>query len=368
MGSWMIVDDRQWMREALKLARNGIGTTHPNPRVGAVVVRERDGRLLGKGWHKAPGGPHAEVVALAQAGGDANGATLYVTLEPCSGFGRTPPCTEAIVAAGIRRVVFGSADSNPAMAGGGQQLVEQGIEVRRGVLQAECDLLNRPFFHGLRHQRPWIIAKAALSLDGKLATADGDSRWISNNRCRRHAHRLRAEVDAVIVGAGTLRSDNPQLTPRGVKRNGDNPLRVVISRTLPVFRADLQLADVRDAATRIYCQTVTADALHWRAAGVEVVQYQQLRDLFFHLYEAGVRLVLVEGGGRLHGALLRAQLVDEVVLYQAAMLIGGDAATHLWGGDGCHRIADAPRLINVQYRRMLDNQLIRGDLLYPSSL
>jgi len=351
------------MRAALKLARNGIATSHPNPRVGAVVVQ--GGRLVGRGWHKAPGGAHAEVVALKGAGEAANGATLVVTLEPCSGFGRTPPCTEAIVAAGINRVVFGSSDRNPAMAGGGQLLMNHGIAVTANVLVTECDQLNRPFFHGLQHQRPWVIAKAAISLDGKLATERGDSRWISNPQARQQAHRLRAEVDAVIVGTGTLRCDNPQLTPRGVRRRGANPLRVVISRTLPQFQADYHLADISQAPTRIYYQHCTDDLRGWQAAGVEVVWYEQLNDITAHLYQEGALLVMVEGGGTLHGALLRAQLVDEMVLFQAPLLIGGNTATHLWAGEGVTHVANAPRLINMKQRHLGDNQLIRGEVVYP---
>jgi len=351
------------MRAALKLARNGIATSHPNPRVGAVVVR--GDQLLGKGWHQVAGGAHAEVAALADAGDAANGATLVVTLEPCSAFGRTPPCTEAIVAAGINRVVFGSSDINPEMAGGGQLLAEHGVVVTAGVLAAVCDLFNRPFFHGLRPQRPWVIAKAAISLDGNLATASGDSRWISNPLARQQAHRLRAEVDAVIVGAETLRCDNPQLTPRGVERRGENPLRVVISRTLPQFQPHAHLTDISQAATRIYCQHLTDDAIRWQETGVEIVQYRQLDDLLSHLYREGDLLVMVEGGGALHGALLRAQLVDELVLFQAPLLIGGDAATHLWGGEGVARVAHAPRLINIKRCLLDDNQMIRGEVVYP---
>lgn len=351
------------MRAALKLARNGIATSHPNPRVGAVVVQGN--QLVGKGWHKAPGGAHAEVVALADAGKAANGATLLVTLEPCSSFGRTAPCTEAIVAAGINRVVFGSSDVNPEMAGGGQLLAEHGIVVTAGVLAAECDLLNRPFFHGLCNQRPWMIAKAAISLDGNLATASGDSRWISNPQARQQAHRLRAEVDAVIVGAGTLRCDNPQLTPRGVRRRGDNPLRVVISRTLPKFDPHYHLANSNQANTRIYYQTPTDHALLWQEKGVDLVQYDALTDVTAHLYQTGALLVMIEGGGALHGALLQAHLVDEMVLFQAPLLIGGDSATHLWGGDGVMRVANAPRLINIKRRSLGDNQMVRGEIIYP---
>ncbi|MDQ6964163.1 MAG: bifunctional diaminohydroxyphosphoribosylaminopyrimidine deaminase/5-amino-6-(5-phosphoribosylamino)uracil reductase RibD [Mariprofundales bacterium] len=357
------MNDERWMREALKLARNGIATSHPNPRVGAVVIRNN--QVVGRGWHTAPGEAHAEIMALADAGEAANGATLVVTLEPCSACGRTAPCTEAVVAAAINRVVFGSHDINPAMAGGGKLLADHGVTVTAGVLAEECDLLNRPFFHGLQQHRPWIVAKAATSLDGNLATAGGDSRWISNPAARKQAHRLRAEVDAIIIGAGTLRCDNPQLTPRGVRRRGEAPLRVVICRTLPQFKTDYHLANIGEAATRIYSQQLTDDAMEWQEAGVEIVTYSTLHEIAAHLYTNGDLLVMVEGGGELYGALLRAQLIDEMVLFQAPLLIGGERAVHLWGGDGSTRVANAPRMINIKRRSLGDNQMIRGELIYP---
>ncbi|RMH53027.1 MAG: bifunctional diaminohydroxyphosphoribosylaminopyrimidine deaminase/5-amino-6-(5-phosphoribosylamino)uracil reductase RibD [Zetaproteobacteria bacterium] len=353
------------MRAALRLARNGIGTTHPNPRVGAVVVR--DGVLLGRGWHVRPGGPHAEVAALADAGEGARGATLYVTLEPCAGHGRTPPCCHAILAAGIRRVVYGSTDPNPRMAGGGAWLADHGIAVTGGVLAEACDRLNRPFLHGLRRQRPWILAKAAVSLDGKLATETGEARWISSEESRRHLHRIRAEMDAIVVGGGTLCADDPRLTPRGVRRRGANPLRVVIARRLPPFMATAHLCD--DAApSRIYWQSGRQeDAARWRESGVELVAFRRLEEVFDHLYREGRLAVMVEGGGRLFGALFRARLVDELLLYQAPLLLGGERAVGLWMGDGVDRVGQAPRLIDPVRRRLGCDQWIRGLIGYPGS-
>ncbi|MDQ6950582.1 MAG: bifunctional diaminohydroxyphosphoribosylaminopyrimidine deaminase/5-amino-6-(5-phosphoribosylamino)uracil reductase RibD [Mariprofundales bacterium] len=355
------------MRAALKAARNGIGTTHPNPRVGAVVVR--DGKLVGRGWHRFPGGAHAEVAALHDAGELAQKSTMVVTLEPCAAMGRTPPCTEALLAAGVTRVVYGSSDSNPRMAGGGDWLRSQGVTVVGGVLQAECDALNRPFFHGMARQRPWILVKAATSLDGKLATAQGDSRWISNPASRHQAHRLRAEADAVLIGAGTLRADNPQLIPRQVRRRGANPLRVVISRQLPKFLSDYQLADTAQAPSRIYCQQAAdTDTQQWLDAGVEVVRYQLLADIFAHLYIDGRLSVMVEGGGQLLGALWQEKLVDALALFQAPLLIGGEDAVSLWGrSPGVARVADAPRLIHLQRRHFGDNTMVYGEVVYPDS-
>ncbi|MDX8410453.1 MAG: bifunctional diaminohydroxyphosphoribosylaminopyrimidine deaminase/5-amino-6-(5-phosphoribosylamino)uracil reductase RibD, partial [Mariprofundaceae bacterium] len=246
---YSLSQDESMMRRALQLARRGIGTSHPNPRVGAVVVA--NGRIVGEGWHKSPGLPHAEALALQHAGDKADRATLYVTLEPCAGHGRTPPCTEAMLTAGIARIVFASSDPNPAMAGGGNILRANGLAVTGGILQQQADELNAPFFHYLESGRPLVIAKAAISLDGKLATHQLHSRWISNEISRRHAHRLRAAADSIIVGAGTLRHDNPSLTIRHARRRGEPPLRVVIGRGTPAFRTDYQLLSA-DAPARLY--------------------------------------------------------------------------------------------------------------------
>lgn len=236
-----VKEDQRWMKRAIVLAKKGIGTTHPNPCVGAVVVN--NGVVVGEGWHERVGEPHAEVHALKKAGHRARGGTLYVTLEPCSSTGKTPPCTDAILRAGIWRVVFASSDPNPKMAGGGELLKVRDIEVVGGLLADEADKLNGPFFHYIKTGRPYITAKGAISLDGKLATHRHDSQWISGEKSRKHAHGLRADADAIIVGTGTLLHDNPSLTVRDAKVKGNVPMRVVIGMRTPRFFPDCKLLD-----------------------------------------------------------------------------------------------------------------------------
>ena len=232
------------MRLALAEAEKGRGRTHPNPVVGAVIVRK--GRVIARGHHEKAGLPHAEVNALRIAGRRARGADVYVTLEPCNHQGRTPPCTEALIAAGVKRVWFGSRDPNPAVPGkGGQRLRRAGIDVRDGVLGAECDASNEPWFKFVTKGLPWIVLKAAVTLDGKLATRSGDSRWISSPPSRRLVHLWRDQLDAVLVGAGTVRADDPRLTVRGV-RGGRNPLRVVLGEISPRARLLTNLAQTEN--------------------------------------------------------------------------------------------------------------------------
>jgi diaminohydroxyphosphoribosylaminopyrimidine deaminase / 5-amino-6-(5-phosphoribosylamino)uracil reductase len=355
-------EDVRWMRRALALARRGIGTTHPNPRVGAVVVK--DGAKLGEGWHAFPGGPHAEIEALRAAGDAARGATLYVSLEPCAAHGRTPPCSEAILEAGIRRLVYASADPNPQMAGGGQWLSQHGVEVRSGVLHAEADALNRPFFHHVHHARPFVLAKAAMSLDGMLATRTYHSQWISGPESRRHAHRIRAESDAILVGAGTLERDNPSLTVRDAHVLGRPPLRVIIAGRTPSFCDDYRILK-GEAPTRLYVRERSLQAAQWEAAGVDVVQASTLHQILTHLCSDNRLALLLEGGGRLHASFLEMRLTDEVVFYQAPILIGGHEAVNFWNGIGCSRLSQAPRLEDVQRRMLGTDQLIRGRVVYP---
>lgn len=354
--------DQRLMRRALALARRGIGTTHPNPRVGAVVVA--GDRIIAEGWHRRPGEAHAEATALQKAGEAARGATLYVTLEPCSGHGRTPPCTDVVIQAGVRRVVYASNDPNPRMAGGAEKLRETGIEVCGGVLREDADALNRPFFHFICTGHPYVIAKAAVSLDGKLATHRQHSQWISGEDSRRHAHRLRAASDAIIVGAGTLTKDNPSLTVRGAQRRGEPPLRVVICDHMPAFRPDYRLLDGQ-APCRLYARDMNGQDDAWRAAGAEVVSAGRLDAVLRHLGEEGRLSLLLEGGGRLHASFFEARLADELVLYQAPLLIGGTEAVSLWHGAGVAHVSDALRLVNIERRRLGEDQMIRGRIRYP---
>ena len=350
------------MRRAIALAKKGIGTTHPNPRVGAVVVNH--GEVVGEGWHVRPGEAHAEVMALDQAGDRANGAALYVTLEPCAAHGRTPACTDAIRRAGIKHVIFASSDPNPAMSGGAKVLKAAGIDVTASVLAAEADALNKPFFHYLRTGLPWVIAKAAVSLDGKLATRTHHSQWISGPECRRHAHGLRAECDAIVVGAGTLMHDNPSLTVRDAAVIGNAPLRVVFCFETPRFFPACKL--LSDAApTRFYVRSMNEHTQSWQDAGVRVEQASSLIGMLKHLADDGFLQILLEGGGSLHTSFLEAGLSHEMVLYQAPIIIGGRDAVSLWGGSGVETVDVAVRLADVIRQDFDQDQMIRGSVVYP---
>jgi len=354
-------EDIRWMKKAISLAKKGVGSTHPNPRVGAVVVS--DGIKVGGGWHERAGLPHAEVLALSEAGENARDATLYVTLEPCSAAGRTPACTDVILNAGIRRVVYASSDPNPQMAGGGNFLSENGVEVAGGVMRDEADELNAPFFHHIRTGFPYVIGKAALSLDGKLATHRRDSQWISGETSRRHAHRLRSEADAILIGDGTLKQDNPSLTVRDAELKGGPPLRVVIARETPRFMPDYNLLN-DEAPSRMYVQETNEETIKWHNAGMEVGRAPDLTAILKHLASQGYLSLLLEGGGGLHASFFELQLTQELVLYQAPVVIGGDRAVNLWHGRGVDRISQALRLQNIQRRKMGEDQMIRGRVVY----
>ncbi len=350
------------MAHALALAKKGVGKTHPNPAVGAVVVAH--GAIAGEGWHEEPGQAHAETVALEQAGPRACGGTLYVTLEPCAARGRTPPCTRAILHAGLERVVYASSDPNPKMAGGGGVLASRGVEVKANVLEKEADAINKGFLHFYRLGRPYITARAAISLDGKLATRQRHSQWISNETSRRHAHRLRANSHAILIGAGTLEHDNPSLTVRDVAPPGEPPLRCVICSKPPDFHPDYHIAD-GSAPSRLYVCGENDAARAWRDAGVEVVRADRLTGILRHLADEDRWSVLLEGGGALHASFLEARLTDELVLYQAPILIGGKDAVGFWQGTGVARVSGAPRLEDAKRCMLGGDQMIRGKVVYP---
>ena len=356
-------EDERWMRRALLLARKGLGATWPNPCVGAVLVR--DGKVVGQGWHRKAGEDHAEVAAIKSAGESLVGSTLYVTLEPCAAQGRTPPCTEAILRAGIARVVYAAGDPNPKMRGGGAYLASRGVAVCSGVLAAQSQRLNALFLHYLKHRRPWVIAKAAISLDGKLATREHHSQWISGEPSRADAHKLRGECDAIMVGAGTFQHDNPHLTVRHGQQAARPPLRVVVATVAPAFVAGANLLD-GSAPSRIYVRQGSAADADWRAAGVEVVPAESMPAILQHLADEGRFRLLVEGGGTLFANLFEQRLVDELVLYQAPILLGGEQAPGLWQGSGVARVGAGPHLAKVTRRRLGADQRIRGEVVYPA--
>jgi diaminohydroxyphosphoribosylaminopyrimidine deaminase/5-amino-6-(5-phosphoribosylamino)uracil reductase len=361
-------DDRRWMARALGLARRGLGRTSPNPPVGAVIVRR--GRVVGEGWHRRAGGPHAEIVALRRAGRAARGATLYLTLEPCTHVGRTPPCAPAVIEAGLARVVVAAPDPDPRVRGRGIRAVRAaGIPVEVGVLAREARALTAWFRHFVTRRRPYVLLKLAASLDGRIATARGESRWVSGPAARRFVHRLRDRVDAVMVGAGTVIADDPALTCR--VRGGRDPLRIVVDGRLRV-PPGARVVRQRSPAPTLIATTAGARAARRRAlarAGAEVVAFPgrrgrlRLGGLLRALAARGVVSVLIEGGGELAAAALRERAVDRVLLVLAPVLLGGDARSAL-GPLAVRRLARAPRLAGGRRSRLGRDLLWEGAVQY----
>ena len=333
--------DRAFMRRALVLARRGWGRTAPNPMVGAVVVR--DGAIVAEGWHAEYGAPHAEVVALDAAGDRARGSTVYVTLEPCAHTGKTPPCADALVRAGVSRVVCAVRDPNPLAAGGALRLEASGIDVAFGIEEAEATELNAAFFHALTSTRPFVTLKLATSIDGAIADSAGGSRWLTGEAARRYVHRLRAGHDAVAVGAGTALADDPSLTVRAGRRPRVPPARIVFDR-----RARLPLSSslVR-SAKEMRTMVVVADASSAEAraladAGIELVEASDLDDALRKIRHLDVRSILVEGGAELAGALLAGALVDRMIIFQAPVVLGVGARS-AFAHVPATALPDAPR-------------------------
>ena len=350
--------DLKWMRLALELARRGEGLTRPNPPVGAIVVK--NGRKIGQGWHKKAGGPHAEVFALRQAGAAAHGATLYVTLEPCSTFGRTPPCTEAVLRAGIARVVVAMTDPNPKHAGRGLRLLRKaGLQVDVGACGAEAAALLAPFTYRMLRQRPFFTLKLGLSLDGRIADRTHSSRWITGPEARDAVQGMRRASDAILVGAGTVRHDNPSLWPRPDGKR--NPWRVVVVRRGPLPLQAQIFTDERAARTLVAVPKgwQPACAQKIRQAGATVLELPKTRflpTLAKELGKLGILRVLCEGGGILAGELIRAGLVDELCVFLSPMLIGGPVGAV---GNIHWRLPQAPRFRLQQSRPVGKDLLVR---------
>ncbi|HEV3474337.1 MAG TPA: bifunctional diaminohydroxyphosphoribosylaminopyrimidine deaminase/5-amino-6-(5-phosphoribosylamino)uracil reductase RibD [Actinomycetota bacterium] len=346
--------DDVWMRRALELAARGTGLASPNPLVGAVVVR--DGRAVGEGWHEGPGRPHAEIVALDAAGDLARGATLFVTLEPCSHQGRTPPCAPRVVGSGVVRVVAAMRDPNPVVDGRGlAALREAGIDVAVGVEETDALRLNEPFVKHLRTGLPFVTLKMAASLDGKVAARDGSSRWISGEEARAEVHRMRAASDAVMVGAGTAVLDDPALTVRDPRYPGRAPLRVVVDGRGIVPETKRVFTD--GSAPTLVATTHAAPARRrraWEGAGAEVLVLPgagasliPLDALLAELGKRDVQRLLIEGGPTLAWEAVHSGLVDEVVLFFAPMLVGGEEAPSILMGGGIPTIAE-PMNLQIQ--------------------
>ena len=320
--------DEDYMRQALRLARKGLGKTSPNPMVGAVIVK--DNQVIGKGYHRYFGGKHAEINAIENAGESVDGATLYVNLEPCCYHGKTPPCVDAVIRNKIGRVVIGSLDPNSRVSGKSVELLrQQGIETKVGVLEEECRSLNEAHFKYMATGMPLVTVKFAQTLDGRIATITGNSRWISSAESRRLAHKLRATNDAVMVGAGTILHDDPQLTVRLVK--GRNPARIILDSGLRIPLASKVITS-REAASTIVATTSRADKdklSRLQSMGIEVVVTQEdgagkvdLKELLGMLGQRGISSVLVEGGSEVITSMLRLNLVDKLVIIVAPRIMG----------------------------------------------
>jgi diaminohydroxyphosphoribosylaminopyrimidine deaminase/5-amino-6-(5-phosphoribosylamino)uracil reductase len=363
--------DLEHLRHAVDLASNGAGRVNPNPVVGAVVARGET--VLGEGWHDVLGGPHAEVNAIAACGdADLSGATLYVTLEPCCHQGPTPPCTDAIVEAGIRRVVVGSDDPSEKACGRGLGILrDEGVEivVADGELARRSRLLNQGFRKHARTGRPWVLFKSAMTLDGKVATRDGDSKWISGVESRELAHHWRAAVDAVVIGIGTALTDDPQLTAR-VENVHHQPRRVVFDSLARLPLSSQLVAAVAEVPLIVVVSRAAArtDTDGLEAAGVEVIvatgehEPARIRSALDQLGSRGISTILLEGGPHLAGAFLDAGEIDEVRLFLAPMLLGGRSARDPLEGEGVGRIAEAISALTLDCDRVGEDLLISARL------
>lgn len=361
---------QHFMRRAIELALQGKGKTSPNPMVGAVLVRK--GRVLAEGFHRKAGADHAEIAAIKKlAKGQAKGATLYVTMEPCCLYGKTPPCVPRVVEAGIRHVVIGARDPNPEINGKGiAWLKEAGVEVIEGVLYKECENLNRPFQKYITTQMPYVTLKVALSLDGKIATAERESKWISNVLSRQYVHELRGEVDAILIGGGTLRYDDPLLTIRHVtSKNGRQPMVVVVDRTLEIPpRRNLFKEKERPVVFATTWLSPEERRRQLIKMGAEVWPFDadlagrvDLKALLKKLAQKNVMHLLVEGGGGVFSSFIGERLADKVVACIAPKLLGGRALDWL-PEFSIRKMEEAYSLTNISVKTLGDNVVIEGEL------
>ncbi len=371
MSSWQIFHMTEFhtkmMKRALSLARKGIGRTSPNPAVGCVIVR--DGAIVGEGWHKKAGTPHAEIHALLQAGEKARNADVYVTLEPCAHFGKTPPCADALVAAGVARVYVGMSDPNPLVCGKGLDILRAaGIDVFTGILERECSRINEGFVKHVTTGLPFVILKSALTLDGKTATSTGDSKWITSEKSRRYVHKLREMVDGIMVGVGTVIADDPQLTCRlkGIRRD---PVRIIVDSRLRIPPGARVLRHDTGSVTCIATTVRGSERIaELEKSGVEIITCKDdngrvdLADMMRQLGERGLQSILLEGGRELAGEAMRLGLIDKYMLFYAPKLLGGCDGLGLFAGKGVERMEEARKLNEISITRFGDDWLVQG---YP---
>jgi diaminohydroxyphosphoribosylaminopyrimidine deaminase/5-amino-6-(5-phosphoribosylamino)uracil reductase len=354
--------DQAMMQRAIQLAKQSLGQTAPNPLVGAVIVKE--GQIIGEGFHPGAGQPHAEIFALRNAAEQAKGATIYVNLEPCAHYGRTPPCTKALIEAGITKVFVGMIDPDTRVCGKGiQQLEEAGIKVIVGVEESDCRKLNEAFIHRIRFSKPFGILKYAMTLDGKIATTTGHSAWVSGTESRKLVHQLRAACDAVIIGGNTVRRDNPYLTTHQVSAH--NPLRVVMSRTLNL-PLEAHLWETQEVPTLVFTETKTNLTLQKQLLkhGVEVIELPVLNPaaVMEHLYQRGLCSVLWECGGTLAAKAIADGAIQKILAFIAPKIIGGKMAPSPVADLGLEKMTDALVLENISIRSVESDLLIEGYL------
>jgi len=363
----------KFMALALRLARRRLGRTSPNPVVGAVIVK--DGRVVGEGYHRAAGEPHAEVEAIRAAGSEAKGSELFVTLEPCNHHGRTPPCTEAILEAGIKKVWYGMDDPNPGVRGGGAKtLRDRGVEVVGHVLEHRCRRANEIYLTNVTQLRPFVFLKMAMSLDGRIATKTGHSRWITSEASREKVHRLRDRVSAIMVGVQTVLADNPLLTTRLPRGGGHDPIRVIADSNLrtpldaaifnPASSSGVIIATRKDPPPGPKSDLEKRGAKVLATSGSEQVD---LSDLLLRLYRIGITSVLIEGGAQLAWGAFTARVVDRCLFFYAPIIIGGETAPSGVTGAGISTLDEAPRLVDVEFRRVGPDMLLNGRVMYPGA-
>jgi len=361
--------DERYMKMALRLAARGAGLVSPNPMVGAVVVQAAE--VVGRGWHQRYGQPHAEVMALRDAGSRSRGATLYVTLEPCNHHGQTPPCTKAILAAGVKKMVAATLDPNRAVNGGGAAFLrENGVQVELGLLAEEGRRLNEAWFTWVETALPFVIAKAACSLDGKIATRTGDSKWLTGEAARACGHQLRHGCDAILVGIGTVLADDPQLTTRLARRQGNDPIRVVLDshlRTPPMASiVNLESLSPTWIVTTPAAPRDRLESLKSRGAEVLVLPEKKgrvsLEALLQELGRRRVQSLLVEGGAEVLGAFLDQRLVNKFYFFYAPKILGGKNAYPAVAGQGVANLSEAHQAHNLSLRRLGPDLLVSGYL------
>ncbi len=363
------MEDEKYMRRALELARKGWGFTNPNPMVGAVLVK--DGKIVGEGFHKAAGQAHAEVDAIKNAGEEAAGSELYVNLEPCSHYGRTPPCVNAIIEARIKKVVVAMEDPNPLVSGEGIRILKKaGIEVEAGVLEKEARKLNEVFIKNITTHMPFIAIKAAMSIDGKVATATGESRWISSSKSREYVHYLRTGYDGIMVGINTVLKDDPLLTSRLGDFPKKNPVRIVVDSEAKIPLEAKMLKDIASAPVIVATTSRASEKKleELKARGVEVKILEDCRgkvDLYKlvrKLAQEGITSILVEGGGTLNWSLLEARLVDKILIFLAPKIIGGRNAPTPVDGKGITKVQSSIKVSEINITHFENDILIEG---YP---